>query len=291
MRSSNYRKEPDPWVLSAAQARRSIVSIMGMVVLVVGPAVLGVVMWRSGDPTAVSVAKYVVIFAAAMFCLLIMASAPYLSIVFRNKPQLRQSGGVVVTVLPGSKIYFWAFQATWLCFALLFLPAAYQVADAGFGQYWHLVVIFGGIGAFATIPVVLSLIGAMRPDDVLLTPEVIIHEGWNSRTQLLWDDVNRVRTSFERLPIIDIAGMVGARWLHRYRIPYSTIMGRSNPAWNLDRPPHTGWIVLECPRFALEKSSLYRYLQFYAENPESRTELGTPTSLARWATLADDVSA
>ncbi|MFJ2833949.1 hypothetical protein ACIO52_01155 [Nocardia sp. NPDC087230] len=245
-------------------------------------------MWRSGDDTAVAVAKYVGIFAVGMGCLLVVAATQHFQVFHGDNLRSGADEGDAATTVPGSKTFFWAQQAMWFCYAILFLPAAYEIATTAWHEYWHLVIIFAGIGTFATIPLAAALAGRLRTGKLILTPRAIVHEGWSSRTRLLWEDVNRVRTSFERVPIIDIAGMSGARWSVSYYLPSPSIVGRPNPAWNLDRPPHTGWVVLECPRFSVDRVALYRYLDFYAENPELRDELGTDSALERWRLLAGD---
>lgn len=290
MRSSDRRKNNTPWILPPGQTRRQIVSIVGLSALVALLAAISAAMWRSGDNTAVAAAKYIAIFAAGMACLLVVALTQYTQIFHRGDLRPGAAAGNTATIAPGSKIYFWAQQTTWLCFAATFLPAAYETATTAWRAYWHFVLILASIGTIATIPLAAALIGRIRPGKLLLTSSEIIHEGWSSRTRLLWDDVNRVRTSFDQVPIIDIVGLSGARWSSTYYLPHSYIAGRPNPFWNLDRPPHTGWIVLECPRFSVDRTVLVRFLNFYAENPRLRTELGTDSALERWRLLASERS-
>ncbi len=288
VQSSDRRKDTALWVFPAGQQRRQIVSAAGLSGPTALCAIISSMMWRSGDDTAVAVAKYVGVFAVGMGCLLVVAATQHFQVFHGGNLRSGADEGDAATTVPGSKTFFWAQQAMWFCYAILFLPAAYEIATTAWHEYWHLVIIFAGIGTFATIPLAAALAGRLRPGKLILTPRAIVHEGWSSRTRLLWEDVNRVRTSFERVPIIDIAGMSGARWSVSYYSPSPSIVGRPNPAWNLDRPPHTGWVVLECPRFSVDRVALYRYLDFYAENPELRDELGTDSALERWRLLAGD---
>lgn len=275
----------DPWIFPSSRIRRLIFSVSGLAGLVLLCAFISTTMWRSGEETAVAVAKYVMIFAAGMLCLLLVAIAPQMKTLHRRSPHLSSDKRGNFTIVPGSLAYFWPLQAMWLCYAAIFIPAACEITAAAWATHWHLALVFFGIGLFATIPVLASATGRLRPGRLILSPNEITYEGWSSRTRLRWNDVNRVRTSFEQVPIIDIAGMTGAQWSTSYYLPYPTIGGKPNPAWNLDRAPHTGWIILECPRFSVNRITLFEFLTFYAENPGSRVELGTEIALDRWRQL------
>ncbi|MFD3506117.1 hypothetical protein [Nocardia sp. NPDC058666] len=276
------------WHLPPRQLRRRIV-LLAMVTCIAALCTIGTIaMWCSGDPMARTLSKYLAAFGASWFILLALAITPHLSSINRRPVRTGQIDGQDSTIVAGSRTYFWLTQALFACYAVMLLVAAVEiVAASAWNAYWHFILFCIGTGLVLAVLPILALFNRVRPSKLVLTPEIIAHCDWTSATELHWDDLDRVITStvqlpMDRRPLINIVGLSGARWSHRYYMPYSIVRGKPNPLWTMDSPPHTGWITLECARFAVDRTALYRYLAFYAENPASRKELGTQSGLDRW---------
>lgn len=280
------------WHLPPGQMRRRIVSIVALTCLTVLCAAGTVAMWRSGDSTAQALSKYLAVFGISWLFLLTLAIVPHLASLNLRPLRVGPINGEDSTIVSGSRTYFWLPQLFSSCYAAILLVAAWEVvAASAWDTYWHFVLLCAVLGVLFAISPILAVFNRVRPSKLVLTPDIIAHYGWSSRTELHWNDLNRVVTSvdplpLDRRPLIDIAGMSGARWSHRYYLPFSIVRGKPNPLWTLDRPPHIGWITLECARFAVDRVALYRYLAFYAANPASRKELGTQSSVDRWRMVA-----
>ncbi|MFE1592695.1 hypothetical protein [Nocardia sp. NPDC058705] len=243
---------------------------------------------RSGDPTAVGAAKYVVLFGISTALMLALALRPQQGPFFKRTLRLTEEHGQPVLIVPGSRVYFWLPQAMYLSFAMMFLLASYGSATSNEGVHWPLFIIFTALGSVSTIPLVLAATGMLRPEKLALSADSIVQHGWSTQTALAWDDINRLHASFNLQPVqrlLNIAGLSSAQWIHRYNRPFSKSSDNPSRLWNWDKLSNSHWIVIECPRLAVDSITLYRYLDFYIANPALRVELGTESSLDRWHSI------
>ncbi|GAB2632571.1 hypothetical protein [Nocardia goodfellowii] len=259
----------------------STVVLFGLVVLC---AVGALAMWRSGDAAAQVVSKYVALFGLAMVFVLALGILADLRIAYRSAVRLDREHGIPATVVPGSSAYFGLYQAFWLCFATIFTAAAIETAGAAWRTHWPLVVVFASIGLFSGSTPMLAVAGRLRRGRIAITETEIIHYGWSSQSSLGWDFA-KVGTAFERVPLIIVTGVAGTE--PRFTTPSLELNGKTRRLWQLDRLPLAGWIFLECPRYSVDGTTLFRYLTFYAENPAARAELGTASSVERWRAIEE----
>ncbi|MBA4858760.1 hypothetical protein [Nocardia farcinica] len=284
MRSSDPENEPFVWRSAHRGARKraaSIAALIGLVVLCFG---IATAMWSSGDSSARAVSKYVAIFGIAMFATVMMGVWISVGRWRRGVVTIDMTKDTPATVVPGSVCFFGLYQLIWVCFALLFLGAAFEIAGAG--TAWPLAVLLACLGVGSASAPILALAGRLRPGRLVLTPDEIIHDGWSSRSRISWNEVLRVSAAVEQLPLIIITGVSGARWNHQSTTPVLPVGRRPQPIWSLDRAVRSGHLGLEPQRFGVNGSQLYRFLVHYADHPDCRTELGKPASLDRWRELA-----
>ncbi|MGW5436682.1 hypothetical protein [Nocardia asteroides] len=243
-------------------------------------------MWRSGDRAAGVVAKYVALFGLTWVLMIVMGL--YAEPGSRQRALVRSglAAGQPATVVPGSAIYFGLFQAIWTLYAVLAYLAAAEIAAAAWLSHWPAaVLLLLAVGTVAASAPVLAVVGRLRPGNIALTPDGLVVRGWSSRTTLLWTEIAQVRCTFDRMPLLDIVGRTTANW-HRHDLtPSITLRGTRRQIRMLDRPPHRSCVVLECPRLAVDRRKLYRYLTYYVETPSARSELGTHAALERWSRL------
>ncbi|MFD3594890.1 hypothetical protein ACFWU5_19370 [Nocardia sp. NPDC058640] len=286
MQYSENRAIVDPWFIQPRGfARRRILSIFAISLLTILTTGISVSMLRSGDPTAVSASKYVILFGISMALALALALRPQSGPFFKRPVRIAKEGEQSLLIVPGSKLYFWLPQAMYLCFAMIFLLASYGFATSEEGVHWPLFIIFAALGSVLVIPLVLAATGELRPEKLVLSADSIVHHGWSSQTTLYWADVNRLHASFNLQPLqrlLNIVGLSSAQWIHRYNRPFYKVSDNPSRPWNKNKMSHPGWIVVECPRLAVDSITLYRFLDFYVANPELRAELGTMSSVERW---------
>ncbi|QLY33935.1 hypothetical protein H0264_18400 [Nocardia huaxiensis] len=290
MRSSDNYEDPGPWPEPPQLVRRRVVATLATAGLTVLCIVIAVAMWRSDNSTAQAAATYVGLFGLAMVVLVVAGVWADPRVAARSSVTNDREHGVAATIVPGSAAYFGLRQAMWLCFAAIFFLAAGQTTAAAWGTHWPLALIFSALGVLSAAEPALTLTRRLRPSKLILTRSEIIHDDWSSRTTLSWNDVRLIRRGCHRFPIIEVTGEThSAGWTYHETAPGLTLGGKPVRPWRLDPlPPLPGRVVLECPRFAVNRDTLYRYLTFYTENPTARTELGTPSATHRWHTFGAD---
>ncbi|MFD3702832.1 hypothetical protein ACFWUP_06755 [Nocardia sp. NPDC058658] len=140
-------------------------------------------------------------------------------------------------------------------------------------------------GRFHLVPLVLAAVGQLRPGKLVLSADSIIYHDWTSQVTLNWAEVNRLHASFNLQPqqrLLNIAGISSAQCSHRYYRPFFKLSDNPSRLWNMGKSLHPNWIIVECPRLAVDSIALYRYLDFYIANPTLRAELGAESSTDRW---------
>ncbi|MGM7646235.1 hypothetical protein ACSVDM_15130 [Nocardia sp. JW2] len=267
--------------------RKWVFSLACTVGLVALCAVIALGMWRSGDSVARAVSKYVGCFGISILFVVVLAVRG--RIPGRAAVRVRSIEGSSITVVPGSGSYFWLFQGFWGCLAILGIGAAVEIGVGSWRTHYPLALILGGMGVAAASVPALALAGRLRPGSLRLGPDEIVHRGFSSRTRLAWADVVRVSTSYDQVPVIEIAGPHAASWTFDFTIPKIGIGGKSVRIWSLDRDPYPGRMRLECPRFDTDPITLYRYLAYYTANPSARRELGSNASIERWHAVCSEV--
>lgn len=279
-------RQEDPWPVLPRRARRRTVANVFACGLAALLAAIAWMMWRSGDRAAGVVAKYVALFGSSWVLMVVMGL--YAEPGSRQRALVRSglAAGQRATVVPGSAIYFGLFQAIWTLYAVLAYLAAAEIAAAAWLSHWPAaVLLLLAVGTVAASAPVLAVVGRLRPGSIALTPDGLVVRGWSSRTTLLGTEIAQVRCTFDRMPLLDIVGTTTANW-HRHDLtPSITFRGTRRQIWMLDRPPHRSCVVLECPRLAVDRRKLYRYLTYYVETPSARAELGTHAALERWSRL------
>ncbi|QLY29378.1 hypothetical protein H0264_29545 [Nocardia huaxiensis] len=291
MRSSDNYEDPGPWPEPRQLARRRVFAMVATAGLAMLCAVVAMALWRSDNSAAQAAATYVGLFGLAMVVVLLAGVWADPRVDVRSAVANGREHGVAATIVPGSTTYFGLRQAMWLCFAAICLLAAGQTAVAAWGTHWPLALIFAVLGVICAAEPALTLAGRLRPSKLILTSSEIIHDDWSSRTTLSWNDVRLIRRGCHRFPIIEVIGEThSAGWTYHETTPGVTLGGKPVRPWRLDPlPPLPGRIVLECPRFAVARDTLYRYLTFYTENPTARAELGTPPAAERWHAFGGNV--
>lgn len=276
----------DPWPVLPRQARRRVVASIFACGFAVILAVIAWMMWRSGDSAANVVAKYVALFGFSW--VLMIAMGLYADPRCQRRASVRSglADGQLATVVPGSAVYFALFQAIWICHAISAYLAAAEIAAAAWLSHWPAaVLLLLAAGTAAASAPALTVSGRLRPGGIALTPDGLVVRGWSSRTSLRWNEIAQVRCTFDQMPLLDIVGTATAHWHRHDLIPSITFRGTRKQIWMLDRPPHRSCLVLECPRLAVDRRKLYRFLAYYLETPSARAELGTHAALERWSGL------
>lgn len=289
MSSSDLTVHPSPWIEARGFRRKRALSIAVLVCLAVLCGAAAVLMWRSGDDAAHTVAKYVGLFGLTMAVVAAMGLYAHFSPIRRPSDAVLGSvHGKEATIVPGSTIYFILYQVFWTGFAGLYLAAGIETAAAAWRTHWPLALLFACLGLGSASAPALALAGKLRRGRVVLTDEEIIHEGWSSQTRIPWDDISRVGTAFEQGPLIFISGVAGARWNRRATTPRLPVGNPPRQVWGLDRPVPTGTAILDCTRLAVDNQRLYRFLSHYTDNPAARAELGTARSIDLWSAIPAD---
>ncbi|MEV6359919.1 hypothetical protein [Nocardia asteroides] len=279
-------RQEDPWPALPRQTRRRTVANIFACGLAALLAAIAWLIWRSGDSAAGVVAKYVALFGFSWVLMIVMGlfAEPW----FQRRASVRSglADGQPATVVPGSAMYFGLFQTIWISYAILAYLAAAEIAAAGSISHWPVaVLLLLAAGTAAASAPALTAAGRLRPGGIALTPDGLVVRGWSSRTTLRWTEITHLRCTFDRMPLLDIVGTPTTHW-HRHDLtPSITFRGTRRQIWMLDSPPHRSCVVLECPRFAVDRRKLHRYLTYYLENPSARPELGTHTALERWSRI------
>ncbi len=289
MQYSENRAITDPWFIEPRGfARRRILSTLGASILTILIAAISISMLSSGDPIVVNASKYAILCGISAALMLALAFRSRSAPLFKRSVRITTVREQPVVVVPGSKVYFWLPQGMYLCFVTIFLLASYGFATGTEGAKWAPVIIFLVLSSVLIVPLMLAITGQLRPEKLVLSANSIVHHGWSAQTTLDWNEINRLHPSFNLQPlqrVLNIAGFSSAQYIHRYNRPFYKTSNNPIRLWKRAKLPHPNWIVIECPKLAVDSITLYRFLDFYIENPESRTELGTKSSIDRWHSI------
>jgi len=266
MRPSDFSDVPGEWKRSDSHPW-STVAAVALAVISGASLLFGVVLAAAGNPWG--------LLYSALFTVIMSLVAAF-GVALRTRRRNLWSAIRTVSAggSPATEVSYSSRQ-----FALLTALMASLASTCVIGSV-HLIIAQGmsvaaallaGVGFIsATFPVD-ALFGRIRRGALLLSEQGVSQRGWSFESSLTWAEIAGVRAAFNGHPVILVIGYVNAEWTPRY----------TTRLWRIDRLPPIHMIEVDCRRFDVYAHALHDYLAFYAENADSRTELGTAAAVAR----------
>ncbi|AXY51477.1 hypothetical protein QM787_23380 [Rhodococcus ruber] len=257
---------PEEWPPPKVNTRVAAAIVLAGVVILVS-------LWRAWD------AGHAGAWAVMRFFLILsglMALTALFGYVFwrprRGDPEIRlvEAWGRGATEIRASGPVFHLMGAMTTSAALLSLGAAVEIVLFAPGVPW-VSVLLAAFGLPCAAFVVEVLRGGIRRGALLLTPDGIRQRGWTIESYLPWVSVAGVHAVHHGFPEIWVLGTPAAAWARR----------RTSRLFRLDRLPPEPVIEIDSRKFDCDPVLLFRVLEFYASNPQARTELGSAAATER----------
>ncbi|MBB4853575.1 hypothetical protein HNP40_000941 [Mycobacteroides chelonae] len=182
-----------------------------------------------------------------------------------------ERGGISGTEIRHSTWQFMILVAVAMCSTIFCAVAAAEMFARQHEGFPGGAVLPGMLGlGFASFGASVAF-RRIRRGGVVLSDQGIAQRGWSFQSSLEWPSVAGIKSAFNGHPVILIFGYANSRWDRRY----------TTRIWRIDRLPPVPMIEIDCRKFDIDPTAVYRYIQTYIEFPETRSELGTEASLTR----------
>lgn len=152
--------------------------------------------------------------------------------------------------------------------AVDYLRARDGVVTARYGAVAATAAIAAFLGSF----LVAVASGRVQRGQVVLDSQGIYQRGRAFESALRWEDIVGAHAAYNGMfTEVLVVGWPDAAWQRR----------TTSRVWQLDRLTPVPMIEINCLYLALDQNLVHHLVTFYVENPQARSELGTPASLRR----------
>jgi hypothetical protein len=219
--------------------------------------------------------------AAARYCLLfllLMVLTVIFGVVFRGSTHRGQDirtssiDGAPVTQVRYSALVFQLMAALMATMAALCGGGAVEIFLNTRGEgFPGASIIFGAIGLFCGLYLVAVLTGRLQRGSLVLSPDGIRQRGWSFESYLPWASVAGATPVHHGFPETLVIAYSNTVWKRRYTTRF----------FRTDRLPLSPLIEVDTRQFAIDPVLLHHLVSYYANNPETRAELGTDAAISR----------
>ncbi|MCZ4558166.1 hypothetical protein O4215_21630 [Rhodococcus maanshanensis] len=181
-------------------------------------------------------------------------------------------GGVAVTEIRHSAMVFHLMTAMVAAMTALTGGGAVAIFLNTRGQgFPGASVIFGIFGLGCAGYLVAVMTGRLRRGSLMLSPDGIRQRGWSFESNLPWAAVAGAKAVHYQFPEILVIAYSNAIWKPRYTTRF----------FRIDRLPPVPMIEVDTFQFAIDPVLLHHLVSYYANNAETRAELGTDAAISR----------
>lgn len=182
------------------------------------------------------------------------------------------AGGLPATELRQSRRLWILLVALMACCTALSLGAAIEIyLNVPSSFIPGAAVVFGFLGLFLATFLVAVAARLVRPGYIRLTRDGILHRGWSFESYLPWEAVAGAKAAYNGYRMVLVIGYANAVWKRGY----------TTPLWKIDKLPPVPMIEVDCRKFAIDEALLFHLVTHYANNSDTRAELGTDAAVER----------
>ncbi|MET4613347.1 hypothetical protein ABIC28_004348 [Rhodococcus sp. PvR044] len=131
-------------------------------------------------------------------------------------------------------------------------------------------VIFGAIGLFSASYLAAVLAVRLQRGSLMLSSDGIWQRGWSFESYLPWESVAGATAVHHGFPETLVIAYSNAPWGHHY----------TTRLFRTDRLPLSPLIEVDTRQFAVDPVLLHHLVSYYANNSDTRAELGTDAAIA-----------